>query len=1046
MEDGSGEKALRSRAQLLSVLLFFALPLTLVCVSGAAAAPSIDAAAKAQLLLRSIEFGDMDLRPLKRDLPSVFRVGLNRYDWLEFHEVGLVDDPLPSRESRSTRYFILDALLVRLGDRIRLDYTITSADDPARSRRGYVVFSNTGTLRSLGALCERIAEDVQAMTEPEPRAIILAVEGQLESQGVDPYELAVLIPSAIALDLRDFVDRDLEGVLLEVKAPKAEESDFLVSGRYLQSGGKLTLEISVKDRSGYTVPIDVSGTMPFDLIEEVLRRIGEVVEARTTREGQLRELPSFASDADSGQLVWEARTLLEQRREEEAVLLLRLAVRKDPGSAEPRIELGDLFFRRREFDQALAEYVAASVLEPRNALSLLGEARSLRELRRFEEAVEKYASALDLADMEPELRHDANLGIAKIKSLVRKPEEAIPYYQEALRLDRDDVNVIRGLSDSYLEVGKEQEAIEVLQAALQYTANLEEVDDLLAELHLRSARDRLREEDYVKALNLSLSIAQNENVEQTLRANAYEIAAEAAIANRSAPRVEDAITYLRHAARLDESNLEAWSFLGRLYEEEKRYPEALESVNQALRLKPEVGLYVQRARLYRRMGQLDLAIRSVLSARSRDPLAASAGIELAEIYERQGRYDNAIQELDSVLQRNPQNPIALDMRRDVIAEKRRHAVIGKHLVPPGEDSPVLDRNVWSGEELYDRDFQNARITNSEMVETRLGYSDFTKASLERVNLTKAELSNAKFRESRLKLGTLTRARLVETEFSNAWLCRSNLANTEGRSAIFERAILRDVQFDDADLTSASFRGAALKDTSFKDAELYKTDFSGVSFKALNLEGTAWWLARGWSPKQLRRLRRQFPPEKYLQSTSYKDLIKEKEKDVRAARSHAERAEALNNLAWTRTIRAGDLKKALVESTEALKLVGGKDPAKLDTRAQIYLQMNDFDKARADLDKAFGIRPGTVPDPKDLKRPALVLMPFLFYRYALVLDYQGQDSQAHQLYRTALDSGYEPYHEQLTKPPRSLPEDLKPLENPDRDKKQSSEFSDWCTRS
>ena len=1007
-------------------------------------------ASRAELLLRNIEIVDTDLEPLRQALPGILRIGFFGQDSLNLKGLTSDFDSLPSQTTPSTVTLVLDVYIARFGEKIRLDYQLMGSSDQGHSLRDFIVFAEETAIISLADFSKKITEEILSKFLRQPHTVVLAANSEFKAQGKDPYGLATMIPTAIDLDLHEYVDINLAVYLHEqASSDEDDESDFFVSGTYIELENLHRIEVSVRDRKEFVLPFEVEGEDPFDLIAPILQRIGEVVEARTNDDGTLRELPATLEGyKDTSELLETAKILIDKDRDDEGALFLRLAIQRGSSEeeAQARTALGNLYYQKRKFDGAIVEYRIVTDLEPGNIEARLQLAQSLQSLNRFEEAQNEYKKTLELADLSLDQRLTVNLRLGEINSLLRQHDKAIFYYQAALQLDRNNVRAIRSLSDYYLESGNETEAIKVLQEAQRRNKNIPEINNQLAELNLRAAKDWLRQMEYYKAENDSLEIADDEDIVQSLRSRAYEIAAAAIVANTDDPDTQQAISYLKSAVELDDKNFEAQMELARLYKGEARYQEALESVNKALELRPGTGLYVERAELFRLMNQLTLALSSALDARRSDPLARDARAELARIYRLLNKYNEALKELDWVLKLYPQDEEAIEMRKDLIGDQQRYASGGNTQPSAVEESLIINDEDLSKKELYSANYKDALLSKSNFSYSQLGFADFTGASFDDIDLSFTELSNAILLDSRLTGTRLTESRMLMTDFRNAWICNSNLENTDANLATFGGAFIDRVSFNDSNLQQANFYGATMTNTSFKNTRLYKTDFSELKFENLNFEDTAWWLAYGWSPEQVRRLSKKFPPKEYLRSSRYKKSIEEKMQAVQNAPSEMERAIALNDLAWERAIQRGDLDQALSEVTEALDLESGNDPDALDTRAQIYLQMNKLDKARVDLDKAFGISPGSIPDPEEYSFSHL--RPYLFFRYGLILDYQGNKEQAAHLYQAAIDYGYRPYHEVLTKPPKSWPKNLHAqiAKNPDQEMERNrahAEFKNWC---
>ncbi|UPJ96273.1 pentapeptide repeat-containing protein [Bradyrhizobium sp. 172] len=167
------------------------------------------------------------------------------------------------------------------------------------------------------------------------------------------------------------------------------------------------------------------------------------------------------------------------------------------------------------------------------------------------------------------------------------------------------------------------------------------------------------------------------------------------------------------------------------------------------------------------------------------------------------------------------------------------------------------------------------------------------------------------------------ARLVAPNFTQSTLNRVNLKQSQLYGSSFIGAQLQEVAFDGAKLTFGQFRGADLNNVSFSGAELYRADFEdadlcNVDFSRADLRGTylrdvrfdrkfepkrflntAWWLALGWTRKELEDLMRINVSMDVLESSAafQNDRHRQIEEVNSAAGNAIARADALNGFAW-----------------------------------------------------------------------------------------------------------------------------------------------------
>lgn len=195
------------------------------------------------------------------------------------------------------------------------------------------------------------------------------------------------------------------------------------------------------------------------------------------------------------QLLFEAgQTALDRGQYDEAIRiynkLLVLAARDHQTAATVHVKMGNVFVARRRFDQAIAEFQQATILDPEYpvAFNNLGEAQG--ELRQYNRALEAFNRAVAL---DPKLsrarynigitygrlgnlrysefvfrllvrdRQDYDLGydgLAVTLSKSGRAREAIQFHQKAISLSPKEPSYYYNLALSYLILGETEKALE----------------------------------------------------------------------------------------------------------------------------------------------------------------------------------------------------------------------------------------------------------------------------------------------------------------------------------------------------------------------------------------------------------------------------------------------------------------------------------------------------------------------------------------------------------------------------------------------------------
>jgi tetratricopeptide (TPR) repeat protein len=104
----------------------------------------------------------------------------------------------------------------------------------------------------------------------------------------------------------------------------------------------------------------------------------------------------------------------------------------EPGHAAAHINLGTIFYNRREFELAERHYRAAAEAAPRYALAHFDLANVLDETGRISEAIETYKTALLLAPTYADAHYNLALAFEKC----REPRKALKHWRAYIKLDQ----------------------------------------------------------------------------------------------------------------------------------------------------------------------------------------------------------------------------------------------------------------------------------------------------------------------------------------------------------------------------------------------------------------------------------------------------------------------------------------------------------------------------------------------------------------------------------------------------------------------------------
>jgi tetratricopeptide (TPR) repeat protein len=125
--------------------------------------------------------------------------------------------------------------------------------------------------------------------------------------------------------------------------------------------------------------------------------------------------------------------------------------------------LGDIYFARKDYSGALAEYQEASSINPKLAEAHFKAGEALFKLERYHEAILKYRVALFINSKLTEAHHR----LGRIYFTLRQYETAISQYRAALALNPQWAVALADLGDLYATQGRYREAIGKYRSALE---------------------------------------------------------------------------------------------------------------------------------------------------------------------------------------------------------------------------------------------------------------------------------------------------------------------------------------------------------------------------------------------------------------------------------------------------------------------------------------------------------------------------------------------------------------------------------------------------
>jgi tetratricopeptide (TPR) repeat protein len=284
-----------------------------------------------------------------------------------------------------------------------------------------------------------------------------------------------------------------------------------------------------------------------------------------------------------------SKELMLEERYEEAVALINQITEEDPDVIDAYFTLGNLYFKTREFDNALENFL--KVLERRqDSFTVINIANSYIGKGDFEEADKFLTSIIDSVPPDSQLYYV----FGNIKSLREEHDEAIKHYKECIKLNPSSASGYSGLAGTYVALKRFDEAETNLIKAQEFNPTLRNLHYHWALLHEEKGNLIKAADAYKQEL---------ENIPHNFKAcfNLSRV-------YRKLGDVLEEEKYLNKTIDLNPNLPMSYFYLARIFlNRGERFDEAVSLVVKGIELKPadkDLPLgYFLLADLYNRLGQ-----------------------------------------------------------------------------------------------------------------------------------------------------------------------------------------------------------------------------------------------------------------------------------------------------------------------------------------------------------------------------------------------------------------------------------------------------------
>jgi len=284
-----------------------------------------------------------------------------------------------------------------------------------------------------------------------------------------------------------------------------------------------------------------------------------------------------------------AREIGMSGRASEAIKIIDGIIADDPDITDAHFTLGNLYFRQRKFEEAIAAFLKAFEKKPDDSFTVINIANSYASLKRFDEAEAFVLDYFKKGFSDAQLYYL----LGNMNYIQQKYDKAIAYLEKCLSLNPESVSSYNALAAIYTIKDDIVRANENIQAALRINPRLTNVQYNLAQILEKQGRPREAEEAYLREIeNSPKHVKAMYNLSRLYRLEGNE---------------ERELEYLKKCMDAEPEFPLSYFYAARIYlNRGQNYEEAISLVKKGIDLKPgraELPLgYFLLADLYSRLG------------------------------------------------------------------------------------------------------------------------------------------------------------------------------------------------------------------------------------------------------------------------------------------------------------------------------------------------------------------------------------------------------------------------------------------------------------
>jgi len=180
-------------------------------------------------------------------------------------------------------------------------------------------------------------------------------------------------------------------------------------------------------------------------------------------------------------------------------VLAELGPLPEPKTADDFVTRGKILMGSSDYMGAIEAYENAIALSPTNYQAWRDKALCLKELKRFDEAMQALNTILPIYKEKPELWSTAG-DILLVD--MQKYAESIPFFEKAISLDSRDTHSLVNLAYAYDKTGQSERALELYRQALEINPSLTDAWNKAANILTRAGQYEEAVRMYDKGLSI----------------------------------------------------------------------------------------------------------------------------------------------------------------------------------------------------------------------------------------------------------------------------------------------------------------------------------------------------------------------------------------------------------------------------------------------------------------------------------------------------------------------------------------------------------------